>query len=381
MARLNIFKKLAFIITASSACLLASPAQAADMGYAAAVAAAKPAVVNIYTSHKLTEAQKKQLQNPILRFYFGDQMPRDLPQQNSLGSGVLVDKKGHILTNYHVIRGASDIEVAFANGKRIKAKLIGSDAATDLAVLQVKNGHLNPIRLANINQARVGDIVLAIGNPFGLGQTVTQGIISAMGRDSLGINQFENFIQTDAAINPGNSGGALVTADGRLIGINSAIFSKSGGNQGIGFAIPIDLAERVMNSILKHGKVVRGWLGVSIINMNAAVAKKLQTRQKTGIGVIGVALASPAYTAGLRVGDVILRANAELQTDTHAFMRSVAAMRPGDQLALTVIRGNSRKTKKLIVRIGERPAEDTAQNRWESLRQQPQGGMFGNRRR
>lgn len=337
--------------------------------YADAVDSARLSVVNIFTTHAVTKEQQQMMDHPLFRYYFGGKKPQQMPSQRNLGSGVIVSKNGYVLTNYHVIRGATAVDVAVPDGRRLKARIVGTDPETDLALLKIKGKKLHAIKMGQMKNLRVGDVVLAIGNPFGLGKTVTQGIVSALGRDSVGINQFENFIQTDAAINPGNSGGALITANGRLIGINSAILSRSGGNQGIGFAIPIDLAKQVMQQLKVHGKVLRGWLGISVVAINKQTASIFSTKIDEGLGVAAVALRSPAYRAGLRVGDVITRVDGRDMEKARAFMLLVAAKKPGDHLNLRVDRDTH--TKNISVTIGERPSAGARQKtQWESLRQQ-----------
>lgn len=356
-------------------CLIGALSGVAAMGfaqpdsYADAVDSARLSVVNIFTQHALSKEQKQMMDHPLFRYYFGGKQPQRGPAQRNLGSGVIVSKNGYVLTNYHVIRGATAVDVAVPGGRRLKAKIVGTDPETDLALLKIKGKKFHAIKMGEMKNLRVGDVVLAIGNPFGLGKTVTQGIVSALGRDSVGINQFENFIQTDAAINPGNSGGALITANGRLIGINSAILSRSGGNQGIGFAIPIDLAKQVMQQLKSHGKVLRGWLGVSVVAINKQTASIFSTKVDEGLGVAAVALRSPAYRSGLRVGDVIMRVDGRDIEKARTFMLLVAAKKPGDKLKLRVDR--DARIKNINVTIGERPSASARQKtQWESLRQQ-----------
>lgn len=327
---------------------------AATDSYYPAVKVASPSVVNIFTTREVRREQTP-YDHPILRYYFGNQgRKEEVRKATSLGSGVIIDRKGYILTNNHVIDGATVIDVALADGKQAQAKVIGRDAATDLAVLQVKLSGLQPIVEANSDDLQVGDVVLAIGNPYGLGQTVTQGIISALGRNALGINQLENFIQTDAAINPGNSGGALVDVSGHLVGVNSAIFSRSGGNHGIGFAIPVNLAQDIFTQLVKYGKINRGWLGVKVVTLNPQLQKQLATtKTSAGVVVVGVELGSPANRAGLMTGDIIIKASGKKVDDTAEFIRVVAKTKPKQVLRMTVIRHNKRK--QLRVRVGERP--------------------------
>ena len=273
--------------------------------YATAVRNAAPAVVNIQTTTIVTEKQSPLMNDPTFRQFFGDRLGKPRKQmESSLGSGVIVSPQGYILTNHHVIRAADEIMVALKDGRNVKASVIGTDPDTDLAVLHIDLKNVPAITLTKSHDIEVGDVVLAIGNPFGVGQTVTSGIISATGRNMLGINKFENFIQTDAAINPGNSGGALVNSHGELIGINTAIYSQSGGSQGIGFAIPLSLAKNVLTQIIEFGHVKRGWLGVAIQDMNPELAQSFDMDKVFGIIVNGVAKTGPVRPhEGRRTGD------------------------------------------------------------------------------
>ena len=274
--------------------------------YHEAVKRSMPAVVNIFTSKSSNKPKSRKGSNPnsadpLFKFFFGDQPPEEEPS-SSLGSGVLVSPEGYILTNHHVISDANDIDIALSDGRKVKAKVIGSDPETDIAVLKIEVKQLpTPITLGKIESVHIGDVVLAIGNPFGVGQTVTSGIVSAMGRDHVGINTFENFIQTDAAINPGNSGGALIDTRGNLIGINTAIYSNNGGSMGIGFAIPINLAKQVMESILTNGSVTRGWIGVEPQNLSKELSQSLGLPSNTqGVLLSGVLEGGPAGRGGIK---------------------------------------------------------------------------------
>jgi len=327
--------------------------------YAEAAKASSPAVVNIFTSKAVNKSKSSKKgaphQNePWFRFFFGDQAPNEEPS-SSLGSGVIVSPEGIILTNHHVIEGADEIEVAFADGRKRTAKLIGSDPETDIAVLKIDAKDLPPpITLGKMESVQVGDVVLAIGNPFGVGQTVTSGIVSALGRNQLGINTFENFIQTDAAINPGNSGGALVDTKGNLIGINTAIYSRSGGNMGIGFAIPVNTAKQVMESIVTNGSVTRGWIGVEPQNLSKELADSLNLpKDTTGVLISGVLDGGPADKAGMKPGDVLTQVNGQAVNDVAALLNSIAQTNPGDEAKVTLLR----KGKELSIRIqvGKRP--------------------------
>ena len=322
-----------------------------------------PAVVNIFTSKvnkkKPSKKGAPQQNEPWFQFFFGDQAPNEEPS-SSLGSGVIVSPQGIILTNHHVIEGADEIEVAFADGRKRNAKLIGSDPETDIAVLKIDATDLpNPITLGKMESVHVGDVVLAIGNPFGVGQTVTSGIVSALGRNQLGINTFENFIQTDAAINPGNSGGALVDTKGNLIGINTAIYSRSGGNMGIGFAIPINTAKQVMEAILASGSVTRGWIGVEPQNLSKELAESLNLpKDTTGVLISGVLEGGPADKAGMKPGDVLTQVNGQAVSDVVTLLNRIAQTGPGDEAKINLLRKGKPMTLK--VQVGKRPKSKAA---------------------
>jgi len=327
--------------------------------YHEAVKRSMPAVVNIFTRNvtakpKTRKETKPYSTDPLFKFFFGDEPPNDQPN-SSLGSGVLVSPEGYILTNHHVINEADSIEVALADGRRLKAVVIGSDPETDIAVLKIDAKSLpKPITLGNVESVRVGDVVLAIGNPFGVGQTVTSGIVSALGRDHVGINTFENFIQTDAAINPGNSGGALVDTRGNLIGINTAIFSNNGGSMGIGFAIPVNLAKQVMESILKNGSVMRGWLGVEPQNLSNELLESLNLPTTTkGVLIAGVLGSGPADRAGVKPGDILIELNGRNLSDTRDLLNQVAQLSPGTEASLLILRKG--KAIPLKTAISSRP--------------------------
>ena len=325
---------------------------------AEATKVSSPAVVNIFTSKINKKKPSKKgappQNEPWFQFFFGDQAPSDEPS-SSLGSGVIVSPQGIILTNHHVIEGADEIEVAFADGRKRNAKLIGSDPETDIAVLKIDATDLpSPISLGKMESVQVGDVVLAIGNPFGVGQTVTSGIVSALGRSQLGINTFENFIQTDAAINPGNSGGALVDTKGNLIGINTAIYSRSGGNMGIGFAIPINTAKQVMESILTNGSVTRGWIGVEPQNLSKELAESLNLpKDTTGVLISGVLEGGPADKAGVKPGDVLTQVNDQKVGDVVALLNRIAQTNPGDEAKVALLRKG--KSMSLKLQVGKRP--------------------------
>jgi len=314
-----------------------------------AVKSSMPAVVNIFisknNSNKKSTSKALPPQHP--------QIPSPDDFNPNLGSGVIVSTEGLILTNEHVIEGADVIEVALADGRKTKATLIGSDPDTDLAVLRVQIPNLpKPITFGKIESVRVGDVVLAIGNPFGVGQTVTSGIVSALGRDHLGINTFENFIQTDAAINPGNSGGALVDTRGHLIGINTAIYSRSGGSMGIGFAIPVNTAKDVMESIIKNGGVVRGWIGVEPMNISAEMADTLKITAE-GVLINGTLKGGPADKAGIQPGDVLKTINNKPVNNITQLLKQISEVPPGDKIKATINRKG--KNLDIEIQVGKRP--------------------------
>ena len=321
--------------------------------YADAVTIAAPAVVNLYTTKVINKPAHPLFEDPQFRRYFGDNGPKQRRMESSLGSGVIMSPEGYILTNNHVTTGADQIVVALRDGRETLARVVGSDPETDLAVLKIDLKSLPAITLGRSDGLRVGDVALAIGNPFGVGQTVTMGIISATGRNQLGLNSYEDFIQTDAAINPGNSGGALVDANGNLTGINTAIFSKSGGSQGIGFAIPVKLAMEVMKSIIEHGQVIRGWLGIEVQPLTKELAESFGLTGRPGIVVAGIFHGGPAQQAGLQLGDVILSINGEPAGDGRKSMIQVARIKPTDKVAIQVMRNG--KEIKLLAEIGLRP--------------------------
>jgi len=338
----------------------ALPAAAAPgvSSYAGAVSRAAPAVVNVYTTKHVNVPVVPLPDDPVLRQLFG-QVPGLSRRQasTSLGSGVIVSPEGYVLTNYHVVEAADAIEVALADGRRGSAKVVGADPDTDLAVLKLDAG-IRPLpvaALASDRSLRVGDVVLAIGNPFGVGQTTTQGIVSALGRNGLGINTYENFIQTDAAINPGNSGGALIDAQGNLVGINTAIYSESGGSLGIGFAIPIDTARNVMDDIVKTGSVRRGWLGIEPQDVTPELARAFGLPADTrGVVIAGVMRDGPAGKAGLRVGDIVQTVKGAPVQDTVSMLRLIAALPPGEKATLKILREG--KPREVAVTVGTRPA-------------------------
>ena len=325
--------------------------------YAAAVDKASSAVVNINTAKVVTVRPHPFFDDPVFRQFFGGADDLITPRkrvETSLGSGVIMSEQGFILTNHHVIQGADAIQVSLQDGRLAQAKLVGSDPDTDVAVLKIDMKKLPVITLGHSDNLRVGDVVLAIGNPFGVGQTVTMGIVSATGRNKLGINTFENFIQTDAAINPGNSGGALVDAEGNLVGINTAMFSRSGGYQGIGFAIPTSLAEDVMKEILQHGRPVRGWLGVEAQAITPQIARALELDDTQGVVVVGVVRGGPAHRAGLQPGDVIVAIDGKKIAEARQALLAISSRKPGNRVKLEVLRNG--KSLTLEATAIERPA-------------------------
>ncbi|MBV8031427.1 MAG: Do family serine endopeptidase [Betaproteobacteria bacterium] len=320
--------------------------------YNDAVQKATPSVVNIFTSKEIRTPRHPLLNDPVFRRFFGDQ-PEEAQRAASLGSGVIVSNSGYIITNSHVVEAADEIEVALADGKKLLAKVVGNDPDTDIAVLRVNAENLPAIVFGSSDALRIGDVVLAIGNPFGVGQTVTHGIVSALGRTGLGINTFENFIQTDAPINPGNSGGALVDASGNLIGINTAIFSRSGGSMGIGFAIPVSTAKMVLEQIVKTGSVTRGWIGVEVQEITAPVAESFRLGSTKGALIAGVLRGGPADKAGVKPGDVLVEIDGKPVADPTAMLNLVAALAPGSAARAKLKRQGS--DVEADITVGRRP--------------------------
>ena len=318
---------------------------------------AMPAVVNIYTTKEVKAQRQPFMDDPVFRYFFGEQPESQAQRSTNLGSGVIVSEKGYIVTNSHVVEAADEIEVALADTRRTKARIVGTDPDTDLAVLKIDLPKLPAITLGQSDAIRVGDVVLAIGNPFGVGQTVTLGIVSALGRSHLGINTFENFIQTDAAINPGNSGGALVDANGNLIGVNTAIYSRTpgGASLGIGFAIPVSTAKQVLEQIVETGAVTRGWMGVGVQDMTRELAESFKLPDIRGALITEVFRGTPADKAGLRVGDILIAVEGKPVTHSAGMLNLVAELAPGAAATLKVVR--DQKEMDLRAVIGRRPKQ------------------------
>jgi len=331
----------------------ASGSGARAASYNEAVRKAVPAVVSIFTSKEIKTPRHPFLDDPLFRQFFGDRF-EESQRATSLGSGVIVSSKGYILTNHHVVEAADEIEVALADGRKLKAKVVGSDPEIDIAVLQVEGVPLPAIVFGDTDALRVGDVVLAIGNPYGFGQTVTMGIVSALGRSHLGINTFENFIQTDAAINPGNSGGALIDSAGNLVGINAAIYSeRTRGSLGIGFAIPASSAKQVMEQIIQTGSVTRGWIGVQGREITPEMVESLRLGTLNGVLIEEVLRGGPAERAGLKAGDILIAIEGKPVTDPNEMLNLVAALVPGKPASIRLRRDN--KDVDLKVAVGRRP--------------------------
>ncbi len=332
----------------------ASPAESTPVkGLSAAAKKAMPSVVNVFTSTTIKTPVNPFMNDPRFKFFFGDQ--DNTPQHSSsLGSGVIISADGLILTNHHVVEAADQIEVALADGRKARAHVIGSDPETDLAVIKIElPDPLPAVTFGHPDTAHVGDMVLAIGNPFGVGQTVTMGIISALKRDHLGLNTFESFIQTDAAINPGNSGGALVDTNGDLIGINSAIYSPNGGSLGIGFAIPATTAKNTMEQIIQNGSVTRGWIGTGIQEITPELAATLKISDAQGVLITEILRNSPAQLAGIKIGDILVSIDDHLITNWDAMLKTVSNLPPGKEVMVKLIRNKNEIA--LQVKIGKRP--------------------------
>jgi serine protease DegQ len=330
----------------------------AGVSYAQAVARATPSVVNVFTT-KQVDQQSLAPVDPELERWFRDVPDSNLPHSaTSLGSGVILNAEGYVITNFHVVEAADAIEVAFSDGRQKRATLVGVDPETDLAVLKVDLPDLQAMQIADATRLSIGDVVLAMGNPFGVGLTSTMGIVSAVGRNRLGINIYENFIQTDAAINPGSSGGALIDATGQLVGINTAIYSETGGSLGIGFAIPAQAAYEIMQQIIHDGYVTRGWLGIEPQDLTSDLAEAFGLTQDKGVIIANVLRDGPAAQSGLRVGDIVLAIADRPVHDSIGLLNQIAPLKPDSQVELSVLReGKIRKAK---VKVGKRPATRTA---------------------
>ena len=322
--------------------------------YSDAVRKAVPAVVSIFTSKEVKRPKNPFVNDPLFRHFFGERSEDEAQRAFGLGSGVIINSRGYILTNQHVVEAADEIEVALPDGKKLAAKVVGNDPETDLAVLKVDAQNLPAIMLGQAENLRVGDVVLAIGNPLGVGQTVTMGIVSALHRTGLSINTFENFIQTDAAINQGNSGGALIDSSGNLVGINTAILSQSGGSIGIGFAIPVSTAKQVMEQLIASGAVTRGWVGVELQEITAELADSFKLGIAAGVLIAGVQRGSPADRAGIKPGDIVLTVDGKEVKDPETMRNLIVALEPGKQAALKLRRGKN--DMEVEVSVGKRPA-------------------------
>jgi serine protease DegQ len=328
-----------------------APATASRLSFSDAARRAIPAVVNISATREV-KRRNPLLEDPAFQRFFGERFSLPNETQLSLGSGVIVSREGYILTNDHVVEGVSDIKVTLFDGRTVPGKIVGSDPDTDLAVVRINANGLTPITFGLSEQAKVGDIVLAIGDPFSVGQTVTMGIISAVGRELGPSTPFSNFIQTDAAINPGNSGGALVDTNGNLIGVNTLIFSRSGGYQGIGFAIPVSLAKRVMEQIIETGSVTRGWFGVEVADITPELAESLGLKGTEGAIIGAIERGSPAERSGMRLGDVIVAVNGKSVANSTATLNAIAGVTPGMSVPVKVMRRNRDVT--LDIMVGKR---------------------------
>jgi serine protease DegQ len=330
---------------------LAGASAPRNFSFSEAAQKAIPSVVNISATRQV-KRRNPLLEDPVFQRFFGDRFNVAPETQLSLGSGVIVSREGYILTNDHVVDGVTDIQVTFHDGRTVPAKVVGLDPDTDLAVVRVAANNLTPITFGQPDQSRVGDIVLAIGDPFSVGQTVTMGIVSAVGREINSASPFGSFIQTDAAINPGNSGGALIDTNGNLIGINTLIFSRTGGYQGIGFAIPVSLARRVMEQIIETGTVTRGWFGIEVADMSADLAQSLGLKGTKGAIVGAIEKGSPAERGGIRLGDVIMTVNGRPVADVSQALNAIAELAPGKSVPVKVMRKNAEIA--LDVTVGRR---------------------------
>jgi serine protease DegQ len=332
--------------------LPAAPGVPRAASYNDAVRRATPSVVNISTSKEIRSPRHPLLNDPLFRRFFGE-LPDEAQRATSLGSGVIVSKSGYVLTNQHVVEGADEIEVALHDGRKLLAKVVGNDPDTDLAVLRVTADDLPATTFGSSEALRVGDVVLAIGNPFNLGHTVTGGIVSALGRSGLGISTFENLIQTDAAINPGNSGGALIDASGNLVGINTAIYSRNGGSMGIGFAIPVSTAKMVLDQIVKNGSVTRGWIGVEVQEITPPIAESFRLEDTRGALIAGVLRGGPADKAGVKPGDILVEVQGKPVADPAGMLNLIAALAPGQAAKLKFKRQG--RNVEATISVGRRP--------------------------
>jgi serine protease DegQ len=332
-----------------------STSQIPTAGFSAAARKVMPTVVNVFTSTEIKKPRHPLMDDPRFHFFFGEEFDNSPQRGSNLGSGVIISHDGYILTNHHVVEAADQIEVALADGRKAKGRIIGSDPESDLAVIKIDlPGTIPAITFSHPDQAQVGDIVLAIGNPFGVGQTVTMGIVSAVKRNHLGLNTFENFIQTDAAINPGNSGGALVDVNGNLIGINSAIYSPNGGSLGIGFAIPVSTAKKIMEQIIQSGSVTRGWVGVAVQELTPELTESFNLDNIQGVLISEVVRGSPADQAGVRAGDILTMIdNKQLLTDSSSMLETISSLPPGKVVVFKLLR-NQREVV-VEVKVGKRP--------------------------
>jgi len=339
-----------------------SASQIPPAGFSATARKVMPTVVSIFTSTEIKKPLHPFMDDPRFRFFFGEEFDNSPQRGSNLGSGVIISHDGYILTNHHVVEAADQIEVALADGRKAKGRIIGSDPESDLAVIKIDlPGTVPAITFGHPDQAQVGDVVLAIGNPFGVGQTVTMGIVSAVKRNHLGLNTFENFIQTDAAINPGNSGGALVDVNGNLIGINSVIYSPNGGSLGIGFAIPVSTAKKIMEQIIQSGSVTRGWVGVAVQELTPELAESFKLGNIQGVLISEVVRGSPADKAGVRAGDILTMVdNKQLLADSSAMLETISSLPPGKVVVLKLLR-NQREVV-VQVKVGKRPRPPKARN-------------------
>ncbi|MDO8177886.1 MAG: trypsin-like peptidase domain-containing protein [Undibacterium sp.] len=351
LSRSNQSLQLSSSMNIREAPVTAMPAQTT---YSIGAKRAMPSVVNINTAKESRKSDNALLNDPFIKRFFGDQPNPQNERQTSLGSGVIVSSQGFILTNYHVIEGADEIDVSLPDGRKAMAKVVGSDPETDLAVIKINLPDLPAITFGHSEVTSVGDVVLAIGNPFGVGQTVTMGIISALGRNDVGLNTYENFIQTDAAVNFGNSGGALVDIQGNLLGINSAIYSRNGGSLGIGFAIPVTTIKMVMEGIIADGQVVRGWIGVEPQDITPEMADSFNIKQTSGAIVAGVIRGGPADKAGIKPGDILIAIEGKPAANKTEVLNLIAQLKPDTKVKLTLLRNASESTVSVL--IGKRPS-------------------------